>query len=249
VRLTLWLVIVAILSSAAVLTAYMKLKSTRVAGPRRLHVVLIGASIARGWRLEQWPDRVAAPGFTAEALAAWQFDKSEAVQETLMRPALKFRPTRTYLKSLLAPPPPTPGIVILKECSSYFPAPLDRYRQSIREWVGQLQARKVPVMLATVVPVSRTRAAAYPGKLESLLEYNRWLRDYAREQQLPIVDLAAAMSQEHDGRYLEDRYDVGDGTHLNAAAYAVLDQTLRAALCENAPAGACSAKQEGWVSR
>ena len=241
-RLTFWPAMVAILSSAAVLTAYMKLKSTPAGAPRRVHVVLIGASIARGWGLEQWPARVAAPGFTAEALAAWQFDKSEAIRETLMRPARKFRLTRTYLKSLFEPPPAIPDVVILKECSSYFPGPLDAYRQSIRQWVRQIQAHKAQIMLATVVPVSRARAAAHPGKQESLLEYNRWLREYARQQRIPVLDLEAAMSREEGGRYLQDRYDVGDGTHLNAAAYAVLDRTLRVALCGNVPAGACSGK-------
>jgi lysophospholipase L1-like esterase len=233
-RVKIWIGVFAAAVAAAIVTLSMRSPSAH--GTRPVHVILIGASIGQGWQLSEWPRRAGAAGFTAEAIAAWQFDKTEAVQEVLMRPARKFRLTRTYLKSWLQPPPPKPDIVILKECSSYFPGNLDAYRRSIRQWAGEFQQRNVQVILATVVPVSKTRAAANPGKQESLLEYNRWIREYAREQHLALLDLEAAMRQEGETSYLQDRFDVGDGTHLNAAAYEVLDTVLRTTLAGAATA-------------
>src|SRR5262245_58744670 len=126
-RLRSW-ILLAVSAAAAVLdTTYMKSTSLHRSESRPVHVALIGASIGQGWRLAEWPARAGVLGFTAEAIAAWQFDKTEAVQEVLMRPARKFRLTRTYLKSWFQPPPPTPDVVILKECSSYFPGELERY--------------------------------------------------------------------------------------------------------------------------
>jgi hypothetical protein len=199
--------------------------------PRSVHVMLIGASVGQAWHLAEWPARTNMPGFTAESIAIWQFDKTEGVEEALMRPRRRFRPTRTYLKSLFQPPPPKPDVVILKECSSYFPGNLSICKDSVRAWVGALQAHGIQVILATVVPVTERRGAQVPGKQESLLEYNKWVREYAQEQHIPLLDLEAALRSEGEGAHLREALDVGDGTHLNASAYAVLDQTLRSTLC------------------
>ncbi len=212
----------------------------------RLHVILIGASIGQAWHLADWPARANALAFTAESLAVWQFDKSEAVDEVLMRPSRKFRPTRTYLRSLFQPPPPKPDIVILKECSSYFPGDLHLYEARVKAWVEELRARNIQVVLATVVPVTRNREASDPGKQESLLSYNRWVRVYAQQQGLTLLDLEAAVRD--DGSYLRDDFTSGDGTHLNASAYAVLDSTLRLTLCQMHTAAGCDAHLQGALS-
>jgi hypothetical protein len=209
-----------------------------------VHVVLIGASIGQGWHLEAWPVRMNEPGFRAEAVAAWQFDKTEALDEVLMRPSRKFRPTRTYFKSLFQPRPSKPDILILKECSSYFPGGLEGYKASIQRWTKRAQADNVKVVLATVVPVTKARSAQVPGKQQQLLEYNRWIRQYAREQGLSVLDLEAALRENSGGAYLRDEYNSGDGTHLNASAYAVLDGTLRTLLCGTISAQSCNSRAE-----
>ncbi len=216
---------------------------------KRVQVTLIGASIGQSWRLAEWPDRVHAPGFVAESLAVWQFDKTEAIEELLMRPRRKLRLTRTYLKSLVEPPPPRADVVILKECSSYFPYHAGSYRRSVQNWVRQLQERNARVVLATVVPVTRARAAREPGKQEALLEYNRWVREYAREQNLPVLDLESALSEPGEGSYLRDSFALPDGSHLNSNAYAVLDQALRTLLCRAAPASGCAAAPAAAAAR
>jgi GDSL-like Lipase/Acylhydrolase family len=196
------------------------------------HVVLIGASIGQSWHLAEWAARVKATGFSAESVPAWQFDKSAVLEEVLMRPIRKFHPTRTYLRSLFQAPPRKPDVVILKECSSYFPGDLSRYQRSIEDWVSRLQAKQIKVILATVVPVTRSRAAQDPGKQEGLLKYNEWVRVFASQHSFEVLDLEAALRSDDSGKYLREEFAAADGSHLNAAAYQILDQTLRTLLCE-----------------
>jgi GDSL-like Lipase/Acylhydrolase family len=204
-----------------------------------VHLVLVGASIGQAWNLPGWPDRTKSTGVTAEAVAAWQFDKTEAVDEVLMRPARKFRPTRSYFRSLLQPPPQNPDIVVLKECSSYFPGNLRRYQSSVRSWTERLRARGVQVVVATVVPVTKARAGRDFGKQEAIVAYNRWLRQYALEQRLVLLDLETALRSDDSAGYLREEFAAADGSHLNARAYALLDQTLKATLCAANPAIHC----------
>ena len=199
---------------------------------KTIHVVLIGASIGQSWHLAEWPARVKASDFSAESVPAWQFDKSAALEEVLMRPARKFHPTRTYLRSLFQASPRKPNIVILKECSSYFPGDLSLYQRSIEDWVGRLQAKHIKVILATVVPVTRSRAGKSPGKQETLLKYNEWIREFAAQHDLKVLDLEAALRGDDSSRYLREEFAATDGSHLNSAAYAVLDGTLRGLLSE-----------------
>lgn len=226
--------IVGIVMSITVLLFAMKVKRHQQISdqPNTLHVVLIGASIGQGWHLAEWPARVNTNRFTAESVPAWQFDKSVVLEEVLMRPARKFHPTRTYLRSLFQAPPRKPDVAILKECSSYFPGDLSKYQLSILDWVSRLQGKQIEVILATVVPVTRSRAAQDPGKQEGLLKYNEWVREFANQRGLEVLDLEAALRSNDSGKYLREDFAAEDGSHLNSTAYRVLDQTLSALLCE-----------------
>jgi hypothetical protein len=216
----------------AILTWIMRPSATQKTSesPNITHIVLIGASIGQGWHLAEWPNRAKVNGFTAESIPAWQFDKTEAVDEVLMRPRRKFRPTRTYLKLLFQPPPPPAGVVILKECSSYFPGDLVAYEKSIRNWAARLRGKRIMVALATVVPVTEVRAQQNPGKQESLLRYNAWVRQYAQQQGIILLDLESALRTDDSGHFLRQKYAASDGTHLNATAYEALDNLLRETL-------------------
>jgi len=208
--------------------------------PGELHLALVGASIGQDWRLAEWPARVNAKGFSAESFAVWQFDKTAAIDELLMRPKRKFRLTRTYLRSLFAPPPPKADLVILKECSSYFPGDGEAQRAAFRAWEEKLSASGARVMLATVVPVTQSRARQDAGKQEALSAFNAWVREYAAQKNLPVLDLDAAMRAGAPGSNLKDEYTSGDGSHLNRAAYAVLDRTLLDTLCGLQADAACA---------
>ncbi len=192
--------------------------------PRR--VVLIGASIGMEWNLPDLPRRVNDKRYTFEALQAWQYDKSELVEETLMRPARKFRLTPGYFKGFFSPSPQPPDMVILKECSSYFPSDMQRNKELMQQWVREIKQKNIAVMLATVVPVTRERSQRNPGKQEGIREFNDWLRAYAPQQGLPLLDLEQALRADDKDRYLRDDLTSGDGSHLNSKAYAILDQLL-----------------------
>ena len=227
-RITIWVL------AAVVLVIAFGIGRNRASRPDarsgRTHLVLIGASIGQSWHLAGWPLRAHVPGFSAESLAQWQFDKTESVDAVLLRPQMKFTLSRAWLRSFVRPPQ-KPGIVILKECSSYFPGPLAAYETRTSQWVGRLRERGIRLILATVVPVTRARAAANPRKQESLLEFNRWLRQYARGQDLAVLDLEAALREESPAAYLRQDFAAPDGSHLNAAAYQHLDQVLLETLC------------------
>src|SRR5262245_59200087 len=107
--------------------------ATPVAKPVR--VVLIGASIGQEWNLSELPARLRFPAYEFEALQAWQFDKSEKVDETLIRPARKFHLTPSYFKGFFRDSPKPADVVILKECSSYFPndTPLEQKKELLTQ--------------------------------------------------------------------------------------------------------------------
>jgi GDSL-like Lipase/Acylhydrolase family len=207
----------------------------RAAKPTR--VVLIGASIGQEWNLPEIPKRSQLSGYEFEALQVWQFDKSEKLDEILMRPARKFRLTPSYFKGLLQEPPQPADVVILKECSSYFPEDLrlERKRELMEQWVHRVRDKNIKVMIATVVPVTRTRAALDRGKQETVREYNDWVRDYARSNDIVLLDLEAALRTDGRERYLRDDLTSGDGSHLNRKAYDILDGVMTQALCRLGP--------------
>lgn len=198
----------------------------------KTRVALIGASIGQGWDLPHFPARVHDDEHLFESFAVWQFDKSEALEEILMRPARRFKLTRTYLKSLFEPPPKKPDALIIKECSSYFPGDLTAYQASVKKWIRQAQDAGIRVMVATVAPVTRSRAERDKGKMEGILAYNDWIRMYAQQEKLPILDLEAALRDGASSRFLRDDLTSGDGSHLNRKAYDLLDRMLMSKLCE-----------------
>lgn len=218
---------------------------TEPAKGRNMHVVLIGASIGQEWNLPELPKRVGVDSVGFEALQVWEYDKSEAVEETLMRPARKFRFTPSYFKGLLQPAPQAADLVVLKECSSYFggAAQMQRKKDLIREWVEQVRAKNIPVMITTVVPITRARAARDgEAKQNAIREFNDWVRAYASEQRIPLLDLERPLRTDDSARYLRDDLTSGDGSHLNRAAYDILDRVMLDALCQ-VPGALCASNQ------
>jgi hypothetical protein len=204
-----------------------KKKEVGMAGKR---IILVGASVGKSWKLQEYPQRMNNSSVSFESIAVYQFDKSEAIEEILMRPKRKFRLTRTYLKGFFEPAPQLPQAIIIKECSSYFPEDLPMYKQLVQGWVKRIRAANIEPILATAVPVTRERAGQVQGKIEGIREYNDWVREYAKSEKLLLIDLEAAVRNSDRARYLRDDLTSGDGTHLNAKAYEVLDKLMQATL-------------------
>jgi hypothetical protein len=153
-------------------------------------VILIGASVAKAWRLHLVFPRV-------QTLVTYAFDKSELVEQ-----ALRARP----------------DAIIVKECAAYFPSPEVR-TELVERWVQQIRSAGIRPVLATVVPVTRSHAARVPGRAEGLWAYNDWVREHAAREEVQVLDLEAALWLSSARRYLNDRLDSGDGLHLGRQTY------------------------------
>ena len=187
-------------------------------------ILLIGASVGDSWNIAKLPERTKLAGYTFESVAEYQFDKSQVVEGVIT----------TGDK---------PDFVILKECAAYFPGDLQRYKQFIQGWVATLREHHITPILTTVVPVTtpsllslsyvkhlvkkvtRNRVPV-DERLPYLLEYNDWVRSYAAQEGLALLDLEAALRNNVQERKLRDDLAAEDGLHLNEQAYRVLDKLV-----------------------
>ncbi len=217
---------------AVTATLAMNERSSVSDSARPYRIVLIGASIGQAWDLPHFPQRAQQTDYAFEMIPVYAFDKSRALDEVLIRPRRIFHANWSYLKSLLRPAPQKPDAIVLKECSSYFPGDLREQQRLIGGWVGRIRAAGIQPMLATVVPVTQARAERDKGKMAMVRAYNDWVRQYARENTIPLLDLEQALRVDGSERYLRDEYAVEDGSHLNAQGYRVLDRYLIGALRE-----------------
>ncbi len=193
------------------------------------HVVLLGASVGQEWKLQDYPQRMKDRTHTFESVAIYQYDKTEGLEEILMRPERKFRLTKTYLKGFFQPSPKLPGTIIIKECAAYFPGDLNSYEELIRQWVERVRKKNIAVVLATTVPVTRSRSETKQNQMKQIREYNDWLRQYAQSEHIRVLDLEAAVSTGLRERFLRDELST-DGLHLNKKAYDLLDASLQTVL-------------------
>lgn len=201
-------------------------------------ILLLGASVGKAWKIGELPQRTGNDHYALESVAFYEYNKTPALEEVLMRPKRKFRITRTYLKGFLKPAPKLPDTIILKECASYFPGDLPAYQALMQQWVGRVQKANINVILATVAPVTRQNEASHPGRMESIRAYNDWIRSYAAQEGLPLLDLEVAVRTDATDRFLQDDLTSGDGLHLNRKAYDGLDQFLLETLADSGDRGA-----------
>lgn len=196
-----------------------------VEGKEVKQIVLIGASIGYGWDISRLPQRIKEYDYEFKYMGSDDFDKSEALNN-----ALKKREK--------------PHAIILKECAAYFPGDLDKYKKDMEGWVAQSLANNVKSIMATVVPVTRpnyftksyvkdllkkyifTQKIHMEEKLKYILEYNDWVREYANEKGLIVLDLEAALRVSDKDRRLRQDLTSGDGLHLNSEAYRILDDLM-----------------------
>jgi lysophospholipase L1-like esterase len=110
--------------------------------------------------------------------------------------------------------------------------------------VSQARAAGIRVILATEVTLSeavgwRNRAAALVGRMMGKRGYNawvndhvravnQWLREYAKKEQLQLLDFEKVFDDGEGYRKLE--YSSEDGTHISAAGYAALTSYTQAQL-------------------
>ena len=187
---------------------YKKLKKEVIPKAGQIkYVVLVGASVGKAWKFPKLTQRHdIGKHIVLSYRCRYDFDKS------------------SELNNLLNAPFPVYAIII-KECSAYFPRDLKSSEAKIKTWVDQIRSHNIIPVLATVVPVTMERDSSSPGKFKSLVKFNDFIRDYAAQEGLPLLDLEAALRISDTDRHLRPDYAQPDGTHLVPMAYnAALDK-------------------------
>lgn len=189
------------------------------AGDRMKQIVYIEASTGRAWNLDQFPKRTGLSHVAIQFIPVYDFDKAAAVA-----------------KALGASAPNKPSVVVIQECSAYFPGPLDEYKKMYRGWIQQIKSGGVTPVIATTVPPAapngfwqqtkesiKIHILGRQSQYEQIAQFNDWLRQEARQEGVMILDLEVALRRSATDRSMNDSYDAGDGTHLNGKAYQLLD--------------------------
>jgi hypothetical protein len=176
-------------------------------------IAFVCASVGSNWNIGDH-----FPGLDITVCDEYQFDKGNVVRDILERDR--------------------PDIMIIKECAAYFPpedyeTSMEAYQDLIRDWVNLCRGDGVIPVLTTVVPVDPDNPENPPGRLDSILEFNDWIREYCDYEEISVLDLEASLRISEDDRALDPDYDSGDGLHPNDLAYTEeLDDILIPALEE-----------------
>lgn len=190
-------------------------------------IVLLGASIGRGWDIPALPERIRNRAYLFEYVGVSGFDKSMELKEVLSRAENR------------------PDAIFLKECAAYFPGDFELYKSLMKQWISScFDAGVVPIPV-TVVPVTRLHSFKKFGidivrlrnpfktgspfqhkEQKAILQYNDWLRIYCRDNGLIPLDLEQAVRKSEKNRYLRSGLAKVDGLHLNKKAYQILDQMV-----------------------
>lgn len=181
-------------------------------------IVYIEASTGRAWKLDQFANRTGVTNLSIEFIPVYDFDKSAALTKAL--------------ESSTA----NPDVVVLQECSAYFPGPLEDYKRMYHGWIQQIKRAGVVPVVATTVPPAEASGLLSTAKefvkihilgresrYDQIAAFNDWLRWEARQEGLQVLDLEESLRRSPTDRRMNDTYDAGDGTHLNEKAYQLLD--------------------------
>ncbi|HJX01692.1 MAG TPA: GDSL-type esterase/lipase family protein [Candidatus Humimicrobiaceae bacterium] len=171
-------------------------------------IAFVCASVGSNWNIKDH-----FPNLDITVYEEYQFDKENVIMDILQSNR--------------------PDIMIIKECAAYFPpeTSMDAYKNLIRDWVNLYRDSGVIPVLTTVVPIDPNNPSNQGGQLESILEFNDWIRNYCVSENLSYLDLEAALRVSEDNRTLNPEYDSGDGLHPNDLAYTEkLDHILIPAL-------------------
>ena len=176
-------------------------------------IAFVCASVGSAWNIGDH-----FPSLNIAVYGEYQFDKGNVIRDILQGDK--------------------PDIMIIKECAAYFPpeemgTSMEAYRDLVRDWVNLCRGEGVISVLTTVVPIDPDNPDNWEGQLESILEFNDWINQYSRSEDISVLDLEEALRVSEDNRVLNPRYDSGDGLHPNDLAYTEeLDDILIPALEE-----------------
>ncbi len=198
-------------------------------------VLILGASVGQSWRIDSLAERIKDSSLQYEFIAKFDPDKTDILDQALNRKDNK------------------PDLIILKQCAAYFRSDqevydselVDHYKNLAESWVEKSLNNGVIPILATVVPISEKMPVMVKMKrivkkyilqkdispyyrktrLEGILDYNDWVREYAKQNNLEVLDLEYYVRISDTNRWLNHDFTT-DGLHLNKKAYQRLDPIL-----------------------
>jgi hypothetical protein len=172
-------------------------ESGNVEHPNR--VVLVGASIGKDWHFDRIGKRVELPGYRFHYVGVYSFVKGSLIQKFVNDPD-------------------KPDIVLIKECTTFFPGDTEQYQHQFMSWVESLRAVDVQVVIVTTAPVAEPteyvprakifvkRLIRKPTQLDSIVQFNEWLKEYAQRGRIPVFDLGAQLQRSNSERWLRSEY-------------------------------------------
>ncbi len=181
-------------------------------------IVYIEASTANRWNLGEFGVRVQDARYKIQTVIRYDFDKTVDVDRIVSDRGRK------------------PDLVVLQECSVYFPGDMRLYEQKYRAWIKQIKQAGIIPAIATSVPPAHSQGLSEDVKTfikvkilgrdsqyEQVIQFNEWLRRLAQDEKVPLIDLEAALRINDGDRHMRSDYDDGDGIHINRKAYDALD--------------------------
>ncbi len=175
-----------------------------------LRVVFLGASITRRWNLEK---------YFPEIHPVNRSIGGQLVPDILLR----FKRDVLDLK---------PRAVVIKFCSINIRPrlPLSVLKDGMAMMVQLSQANDIAPVVSTIIPAGKPEAHIGDFSVtDTLAEFNSWIRGYTRENDIALIDYAAAIQDEHG--FLPREYSV-DPVHLNDKGYEIIAGVARPVIYE-----------------
>ncbi len=169
-----------------------------------LRVVFLGASITRSWDLEKY------------------FPEIHPINRGIggLAPSLltRFKENVIDIK---------PRVVVIKFCSiNMRPSqPLHVLQDALDMMVQLSKANQIIPIVCTIIPAGKP--SAHIGNysvVDSIQEFNQWVREYAVEKSIPLIDYSSAIQD--DKGFLPRRYSK-DPVHLNEDGYQIISDAAR----------------------
>lgn len=170
-----------------------------------LRVVFMGASITNRWDLER------------------DFPEVHMVNRGVggqLAPAMLSRFKRDVIDL-------KPKAVVIKFCSINIRPhmPLSVLKDGMTMMSRLAQANDIVPIVSTIIPAGKPEAHIGDfSVVDTLAEFNDWVRRYAAENSFPLIDFAAAIQDEHG--FLPREYSV-DPVHVNEKGYEKLAEAAR----------------------
>ncbi len=183
-----------------------------------VNIAYIEASIGRAWKVEELPKRIGDTRTKIDFYPIYGFDKSEILDKVIKDKSKKV------------------DAIVLQECSVYFPGPLASYKKRYEGWIKKIQYSGIQPIIATTVPPATSKGIVQltknfikekilgrDSRYEQIVDFNNWLRELAKAENLLLFDLEAGLRVNDTDRHMHEQFNSGDGVHLNDVAYKKLD--------------------------